>query len=57
MLGASHPSSATSLPCCDSKLTLHRARLSAQRDADGEDAHTAITPKAKLSQFIGTLMT
>lgn len=56
MPGASHPSSASSLPCWDLGPTLRHARLSAQWDAVGEDARTAIPPKTTHDGSIGMLV-
>lgn len=57
MPGASHPSSASRLPRWDLAPTSRHARLSAQRDAVGEDARTAIPPETTLDGLIGMLAT
>ena len=49
MPGACHPSSASSLPCWDSGLTLRLAHLLSQRAAVGEDAGTAMPPGTTLN--------
>ena len=57
MPGASHPSSASRLPRWDLTPMLCHARLSAQRDAVGEDARIAIPLETTLDGFIGMLVT
>jgi hypothetical protein len=52
MPGACHPSSASSLPCWDSGLTLRPAHFFPQRDTVGEDAGTAIPPGTTLNGCI-----